>query len=281
MPTTLKCLISFKADEGYGWTETHYRLSSSDTPNLKLQLDALEGAVIPTRAAILGQNCSIVGYRVSYPRTGAIASQSRRRFWPGEATQKAGNQDSSLAVVFTDTTNTRHKVVHVRGFWDVVEFNQTYHPEEGDPFGWTDRLVAWKNALVAGAYGWKSKDPATSAAGIVTTYTQNINGQVTFTLAAPGMPLATVGTIQQVRFSKINNSQSPLNQPLLVNVISQVSLQTVQAIGCGPFVSPGRFNFRATSFVGYNDTESISLGERRMGQPLFRYPGRSKARRRY
>lgn len=278
MPTLLKFLTKFRSTEGYGWTETHYKLSSSDNPALNTQLANFQTNVCEARRVLLGEGCAIVGFRVSYPRAGAIASYGLRRFLPGDETKTSTSESNSLAVVFNDSTYTRQKVLHLRGFWDAVETNQAYHPEEPGAAGWEERLIAWKQALIDGGYGWPSKDAAISAKGIDVTYTSAADNRVTFTLKNPGMPAATVGTIQSVRFSKFNRSNSILNRALLVTVDDVTHLTTVNPIGAGPMTSKGRFNFRAPAFVGYANTGSISLGERRMGAPLDRSPGRSKAK---
>lgn len=278
MATLLKFLTKFRSTEGYGWTETHYKNSTSDAPNLNTQLENFRDNVCTARAELLGHGCALVGCRVSYPRAGAIASYGLKIFFPGHEEKLSANQDSSLAIVFNDSTYTKSKVLHLRGFWDAVEANQAYHPELPEAAGWDERLIAWKAALIDGSYGWPSKKPADSARGINVTYVPDADNRIVFTLEAPGMPVATVGTIQQVRFSKFNRSNSILNRALLVSVDNVTQVTSVNPIGAGPLTSKGRFNFRAPAFTAYANTGSISLGERRMGAPLDRYPGRSKAK---
>lgn len=280
MATLLKFLTKFRSTEGYGWTEVHYKLSDSDNPALNTQLTNFITNVAEARRVLLGEGCAIVGVRVSYPRAGAIASYGLRKFLPGDEEKIATSQSNSLAIVFNDSTYTKQKVLHLRGFWDAVEANEAYHPELPEAAGWEERLIAWKQALITGNYGWPSKVPADSAKGINVTYASDADDIVTFTLPAPGMPAATVGTIQSVRFSKFNTSNSVLNRALLVTVDTALSLKTVAPIAAGPMKGKGRFNYRSPGFVGYANTGSISLGERRMGAPLDRYPGRSKAKAR-
>lgn len=278
MPTVLKFLTKFRSTEGYGWTEVHYKLSSSDTPLLNVQLTSFMDNVCAARAPLLGQGCAIVGARVSYPRAGAIASYGLRKFYPGDETKLSASQDDSLAIVFNDSSYTKQKVLHMRGFWDSVEANQAYHPELPEAAGWTERLIAWKQTLIDGQYGWLSKVPLESAKGDKVTYVAGADNKITFTLQAPGMPAGTIGTVQQVRFSKFNNSKSILNRALLVSVDDATHLTTIQQVGAGAMLTKGRFNYRSPGFVAYANTGSISLGERRMGKPLDHYPGRSRAK---
>lgn len=274
----LKFVTIFELDLGYGWSEIHYKQASSDNPNLSVALDNFVSGVATPRAGLLGESSKILGVRVSYPRQGAIASLPRALQLAGSLNQPSSNAATSLAIGFTDGSFTKSKIVHLRGFWDSVEANGGYQPELG--VTWQSRLDAWKAALFSG-YGWLSKSPGLSAAGPVTGYVQATTGIVTFTLGGAGLDPSLVGTRQQVRFSKFHASKSPLNRSLLVTVATATSLVTVQPIGCDPTTSTGHYNFRATSFVGYNAVSGITVGERRMGRPLGRYPGRLPAKARW
>jgi hypothetical protein len=280
MPPVIKFITQFRGGEGYGWSEVHWKLASGENPNLRTQIDTYMANVAPLRAEMLGEDCAMVGVVASYPRPEGIASYGRRDYLTGHVGETGSAPALSIAVQFHDSTNTKHKITHLRGFWDDVEFNESYHPENAAAAGWVERLTQWKVSLTDGGYGWLTKDLINSARGPVNTYTENPNGTVTFTLAAPGMPAPTVGTLQQVRFSKINASKSTLNRQLIVSVDTALSLTTTDPIATGPFISKGRFNYRALTFTAYNDTGSISLGERRMGKPLNRRPGRAKGKAR-
>jgi hypothetical protein len=281
VPQILKFVTIFGSNQGYGFTEVHYKQSDSDNPNLLTQLNNFRTNIALKRAQLLGEDVAMVGYRVSYPRQGSTASYGLREFVPGVEGKKGAAAQISLAVNFNDSTYTKSKIVHLRGFWDVIEYDESYHPESSEAAGWEDNLIAWKQALIDGGYGWPSKAPATSSKGDVTNYTSDASGHVTFTLANPSVPLPAVGTVIQVRFSRINDSESILNRQLMVRVAGPLTLVTIKQIGAGPFESAGRYNYRATGFVGYANTGSISLGDRSMGRPLNRTPGRSKAQRLY
>lgn len=275
----LKFVTIFTAQGGWGWTETHWKQASGSAPNLTTQMDNFYSGVIPYRAALLGEECSIVGARVSYPLAGRVASNSRRQFVNGVAGQKGADWSSSLAIEFQNSDGTQSRICHMRGWWDEIAWDETYHGETDSD--WTARLTAWVAAL-KGGYGWLSKDPTLSSSGKVLSYTVAGTGIVTFALdPAFPMPAATIGTQQSVRFSKFHNSKSPLNRAVLVFVQDAVTLISLQPIGCNPTTTTGHYNFRGTSFVAYAGTDSISLGERRMGKPLNRQPGRSKAIPRY
>ena len=276
----LKFTAIFQSDTGYGWTETHYRLVDSTTPNLFQQLGNFNANLLVPRAALLGQNCQIVGSRVSYKVPGAIRSYSSKFFFQGEAQSPTSSQNDSLAIVMVDSTNTRKKIIHLRGFWKAVISNEAYHPELGAALNWQQRMDDYTGALKNTPYGWPSKDLALSSSGNVVLYAAN-GGYITFTVANAPLPDAAVGQIKSIKFSKINHSNSPLNTTLLCEVVNNTTLKTVQQVAAGPFASMGRYIYREPSFAAYNAVGSISLGERRMGKVLGRYPGRSKAKARY
>lgn len=281
MPTPVKCVFIFRDNSGTGWEEIHYWLSSSSTPALNDRLTNMVNVIAPARALLLGMDTVLIGARASYPRPGAIASLSQKFFLTGNPDKYGVSPAISLAVKFTDTTATRHKVTHLRGFWDAVEINGEYHPEAPGAEGFADRLNDWKSALIAAGYGWMSKDPASSAQGSVTNYVVGEDGRVTLTLGGTGMPLATVDSNQTISFSRINKSTSPLNTQLLCKVTARNTVTTVNQFAAGPFSSPGKFNYRSVTFANYSQVYDVSAGRRAQGRPFGQLPGRGKAIRRY
>lgn len=276
----VKCVIKFRAGEGYGWTEIHFRDPGTETPNLQSQLDTLQNQICPKRRVLLGADSAIIGLRVSYPRAGVVASQARKVFLPGQAGESTASQSSSLAIPAFDTTHTRHKTIHLRGFWDAVEFNEAYHPEGGAANDWTGKLNSYTAELVARGYGWPSKDADLSTKGKVTGYVSSNDNIVTFTVVRELGAVLVAGQQMPVSFSRLNKSKSVLNGSILCDVVDATTLRTVHPVAAGSFVSAGRFNIRRPSFTAYSGCEVPSLGERRMGGPLDHYPGRSKAKQR-
>lgn len=272
----LKFLTIFEGNEGYGWTEQHFKQASSANPQLDVALNNYILGVVAARSAILASDCSIVGARVSYPSPPSVSSYGLRQKISGTVSGSGAAPALSLAVQWKNANFTKSKIVHLRGFPDAVEADESYHPELLP--GWEDRLQAWKNALTQGSYGWLSKDPTISSQGDVSGYAVGTDHRVTFTLAAPGIPVQWVGTRQQIRFSRFGNGKSILNRSLLCDITSTTQAVTVQKIGADPTSTTGKYNFRATSLVLYSNTGSISLGERRMGKVLNRYPGRAPAK---
>jgi hypothetical protein len=239
----------------------------------------METQISPYRRLLLGQDCQIVGLRASYPTANGIASKATAVYLPGNPGQQSASQNDSLATVFYDSTSTRKKIVHLRGPWDLVVGNESYHPDNDLTGAWSTYFASWVNQLIASGYGWLGKNPAISPYGVVLNYTQNINDTINFQLQVnPTTPLPAAGTIVSVRFSKINGSKSILNRTILCSVSDASTLTSISPIGVGPFTAKGKFSVSFTQFLGYNSLGSVTLGERRMGKVLGRYPGRARRR---
>lgn len=274
-PPYLKFVGMFGSNEGYGWTEVHYKQAVADLPNLQAELNAFMDGLMTARAALCAQDTYVVGGRVSYKSTNGHPSNGKRRKMPGTDGKQGASPAISLAVEMQNSLFTKSKIIHLRGFWDEVEYDESYHGET--IAGWQDRLINWLDILKAG-YGWMSRDDANSVSGVIDSYAVNEDETVTFTLKTTNpMPLATVDTKQFIRFSKFGAGRSILNRQLQVNVDSVLRMTTTKPIGASGTSSSGRFNYRAVSFVPYAFSDSISIGERRMGKPLNRRPGRSQA----
>lgn len=273
----VKHVLIFSDNTGYGWSEVHWR-GGGATPNLKNEMLVLLGTIAPLRSALLGQDQAIIGGRVSYKRSKAVASLSEDTFKPGLTTQASAAENLSLAVQFVDSNSTRRKITHLRGFWDVVESNGQYFPAGGAADNWELKMGAWKQALIDNQYGWPGKNTTDSETGRVTNYVIEADGRVLLTLADEPLPAAVVGKPISIRFSRINRSSSPLNRALVVDVISPTSVRTVLQVGVGPFATPGRYNYRATEFIAYSEMQKVKLGRRAPGRPIGRLPGRSRAK---
>lgn len=278
--SVVKCIIKFRDGEGHGWSEVHFRDPGTETPDLKVQLDTLQNDICPKRRLLLGGDCAIIGLRASYPRDNLVASQGRKTFLTGQSGEVSSSPSNSLAIPCFDSTRTRHKTIHLRGFWDSVESSDAYHPEGGAANGWTDKLNAYTDALKVKSYGWMSKDTGLSSRGKVTGYVSSNEDIVTFTVVKEVGAVLVGGRQMPVSFSRLNKSASVLNGSILCDIVDAVTIRTVHPVAAGSFVSAGRFNLRQTSFVALNGCEVPSLGERRMGDPLDHSPGRRKAKQR-
>ena len=276
----LQFLTIFGQNEGYGWTERHFFQANSANPRLDIALNNYLLVVCAARQTLLGGDCFIAGARVSYPFAGRVRSNNIRQKLVGDATKASSSPSTSLAIEMQNSTFDQSKIIHLRGFWNDCQAAGSYI---GDIVpGWVTNLQGYVNALKTG-YGWLSKDPVLSSSGRVLSYTVGTDGLVTFTLdpADGGIkaPLPAFNVV--IQFSRFHNSRSPLNGQILCEVVDALTLKTVKPIGVSPTSSTGHYIYRVTGFIPYASSDSISLGERRMGRPLDRYPGRARAKTRY
>lgn len=282
-----KCMAIFQSDAGYGWTETHYLNLDSGT-NINSVLDTFNTTFNTIRRPLLGEDCFIVGNRVSYKTNVGIASLNRvYTTLQGTLGQPSGSQNDSIATQMVDVSGTRKKIIHLRGAWASVVQGDTYVPTNGP--GWGVAFSKFQAGLISGGYGWYGYDPTKKVNGVITNYTQNGIDQVVFTVqvVAGSQPVASLigpalPTTYECRVSKLNYSHSTLNRSFVV-VPSSVTgpplvttLQTVGPVATGPFISNGFFRINPPTFVGYATAGPASLGERRMGKVLSHYPGRAR-----
>jgi hypothetical protein len=294
MAALCKVVFQFYANGGYGFQEIHWfnYTGSSQPADLNSIIAALEagGGVLGGRLGILCPDVYIQGIRVSTPVAGAIASKVRKyspNFYVGNFPGNTSSQNDSLAMVMYDTTNTKKSITHIRGVPNSVILSEQYVPTNG----FLNALNAYGAALVGFPFGWPSKLPGAPAPatgslfGSVTGYTVSaITGLVTFT-CTPASASSAPSTLDptktyEVRFSKINRSYSDLNRTFVCNVSVGPPLQftTVNQVAAGPFLSPGRFSLSIPGYTAYGSFGYATLGERRMGRPIGRYPGRARKR---
>lgn len=279
MPNTIvKFTMFFESDAAYGWSESHFLQVGSANPNLSVQLQNFVTQIATPRAACLGHDSRIEFCRASYVRNGAIASLPQGTLLPGEPSVTGSDSASSLAVLMFNATNNSKKVIHMRGYWDGAVEDEVFNNTTPVGAAWFSRFLTFKAALVANSYGWPSKDPALSVKGGGVTYTENPDGTVLFTFPAAGPTIPDPGGngTLEIRFSGFNNRNSILNRQILCKWDNPLQVTSVRQIGAGPIQNAGKFNYRVATFNTYSDFAKITAGERRMGRPSGRYPGRHR-----
>lgn len=270
----LKYAMLFNDNDGFGWSEIHYAQAGSENPNLGTALGNFVSGLVQLRRALLAQDQAIVGTRVSYRAAGAIRSLPNRQAFAGNPDWKSLPSATSLALLMQNANGSAKKIIHMRGLPTVINDDGEYI-EDAE---FKSRLDAFVAGLTNG-FGWPTKDPASSSDGNVTTYTvDDVTTKVTFTLQPINGVLPAAGTRIFVRFSRLNNGRSALNRELLCEVVDATHVKTVNQVASAPFLAAGHYNYRATTFVTYNQQGSKSIGERRPGRPINRLPGRSRAR---
>lgn len=284
----IKIVMFFQSQYGHGWTETHYYNPQSPS---NVDFDSVSALflknVVGNRAACLGSDCSVIGYRLSQRVAGGIASKpyELNPQQSGPEPEFSSSSSDSLAIYVQDASHTRHKILHLRGFWNAVIIAEEYNPATPTGNAFKLNLNQYFRGMTNIGLGWLGKLPATSCYGLVNSYVINANGTITFSVT-PGFGSAALATLDQTQIyecqiSKLNRSDSVLNRSLVLLVTSAAppyTLTTVQPIACGPFSSAGKFNITQPTFIAYDSFPSIKIGERRMGKALGLLPGRGKRR---
>ena len=274
MATLIKFLAQIRVRH-QSFTEVHYRNSVTDTPSLGLQAENYLTNIAPLRAALLGKDAAIEGLRVSYRDPTSIKSWSQNFEMLGNQDQPVAEPFVSLDFKFRGANNTRQKWVYLRGIWDSVEEDANYTPAKG--IGWQDKLDAWKNALIANAYGWPGVDDVKSKKGVVSTFASNVNGTVTFTTDFDFSTVMANGSRIQVSIARLNNSHSVLNRTHIVYT-NGTELTTAVPTAAGAFESKGTFRYRVVFPYLYTSGDPMHIGKRSAGRHFFDSPGRLGAK---
>ncbi len=286
MSVNVKGLLIFSTVYGRGWTETHYFNTQSTSLSTLPQYLATLSIIAGNRAQILGEDCTVVGLRASYPTVGAIASQNQFVNLPGIKGVVGTSWANSLAIQIRDASRSRVKILHLRGFPNSVVVDENYQPSGLTGAAFINGLNTYFNSLMSNNAGWLGVN-ANSFFGTVTTYTTNSNGTVTLSLnpSSTSGSAPPDGSVVSARFSRINHSRSVLNRTFpcvyagpTTNPVGPATLTTTNAVSAGPVNGIGRFKVSVTAFVPYAAITSVELGERRMGKALNLYPGRAKRR---
>ncbi len=285
MPTILNCSIIMQSAAGHGWSESHKKSADTAPGDLQPFLTALKALADNYRRPLLGADCWLKGLRVSYPLASGKGIASSGYFYspPMYPTNNYSGAAPTLSANMRlgDVTNTKFSSVALRGFWDAVETDEELDFTTLIGAQWEALMIAYKNALVSGQYGFLSQDSTLVRRGKVTGYTVDVDGFTTFTIektSGPVMPAAN--TVVQFRGAQINNSQSVLNTTMRVAVVDATHLRTVIPTAAGLFRSAGIFTINGTSFTRYTGLQYCRLGKRSPGRPIGEAPGRQKARAR-
>lgn len=284
MPTPIKCTAFFGSDEGWGWSESHHILSTDPVGALNPYLLAFEAVMTFFRLPLLARDRFLVGLRVSYKTPTLRIASAPIKYNPFKrpANQREGCSPHVAAKDrFADATQTQFSDVYLRGFWDVVEENETLNFLTAGGAAWKALLDNYNAELVAKKYGWTGVNATTTRRGIISNYTINVDKTVTFTVEVTQGP-AFVAQAQPIAFraARLNNSNSTLNRPLVCKVLGPTTLQTVVPIAAFPFTSQGTFVAAVTDFLQYSGSQYTVLARRAAGRPFFHSPGRLKARAR-
>lgn len=287
-----RCTAFLRDDDGHGWTESHdYSTPSPGDTDLAARAEIFNQLMMTKRVPLLAGDGFYLGCRIAKFQPGSNAKvQSFPLFLdtPAQGTiaysSKAVQMDASLLAVkvtFASINGTSRADVYLRGVWEqVITAGQLdFNGQVGGKFA--QLLKDYQDALIAGEYGWVGKaDDSTK--GNCVGYVQNPTGTITFSLAnLTGVALPAAGTKVQAFFARLNNSNSVLNRSILCRVVDATTLESVQQIAAGPYLSQGTFYVNSPLFFRYALVAYRKLAARKTGRPTGVGRGRLSARRAY
>lgn len=285
MPVTATCTAYFGSNAGRGWSESHQLSLTTPVGQLLSVLQNFRTIMEQFRRPLLASDRYLKGLKVSYPTdTGDLASSPFRYqpyMYPNN--QQAGCAPSVAAMARLGTiTNQQFSNCYLRGFWDAVEENEQLNFNTLAGGQWKALYDQFSAALVSGQYGFSALNDQTTARGKCTGYTTDVNGFVTFTIAADNPALIpAAGTKVEFRFAKLNNSSSPLNKSFVCEVLTATTVKTVKRVAAGPFVDQGTFVMEQTIFQRYTGTQYVILARKPEGNPTLASRARQKAQARF
>lgn len=275
-----KCDLIFEAS-GRGWRETYYRQFPGST--FGSTIDTVT-TLATKRAALMGAPCVIKAFEIQDPLTAGKQGQTFYLNPPKTANQEAGadgasSPGSSINVRWIVNVGNLTRMTSMRGVWDsaITNFNQLNSP--GYALWWANFLT-YRTYVLQQGYGWLNVPRAAEAAGVVYDYDLDpLRPHFVFPSAFFAAP--QVNTDVLVRFSKFNNSDSPLNRELICTVNSTTACTAALPIAAGPMLNPGRAIRYGTPIFNAADNVTVDrVGRRNPGAPLLYTPGRRSNRAR-
>lgn len=283
MPAIIKYTLIIDGP-GHGFSESLF--VPFDTENLISAADTLF-AVTQKRAPLLGAQHNIKAQRVSVEvtTTGAARrgdSRLKKVFLPGTQARPSAEANVSLQCLFANFDSSKRKLMFQGGPWrDIFPFDDAFDIGVGN---FQQFFNSWKTSLIALGAGWMGQVEIGNPV-LITNYVADVNFNVTFTLAAPGISWATLKN-QQVRIKGLNNG-SVLNGQQLVRPIDALHCITVKPIAAGAFQVPGFMTAYTKAFIGLapgttggltGTIEPQNPMTRERGRPLLVSVGRRPAR---
>lgn len=268
----------FKDDDGNGWSETHDKDGGSSITSLTTFLTAFDSLMRTFRRPLLAGDAFYLGCRASYRTTsGAIAGDNIELDPPLRGPQTfSGNTivmtkaSTAVKARIRNDSSTARSDVYLRGIWSsiisagVLDFSSVTGAE------WKARADSFMAALISNGYGWQGTDPATTSRGDVTGYQVGVDGRVTFNVTPTnGVVLPAVGTKINVKFARLNDSESILNRAVVCKVAAGgAAFTSVKVIAAGEFESAGTYIATRTGFTPYAALSYYKLSGRKTGRPF-------------
>jgi hypothetical protein len=267
MPT-IQGTIFFE-QEGYGWTESLYKVGT-DT-DLRTYLPGLY-TLATKRIKLSGAQTQIKHTRVS--SVGIFRDVDGENLnLVGDGSHESDTPATALLIFMNDVTSLKHKFMFMRGIWDsVVKIGGLYQPT----VAYSANFAAWRVEVVAGTWGWLGT--ATKIEQLVTNVVQNVDKTVTVTLAAELFPVPRPD-FASVRISGVQGAVQ-LNGQQIVRVNSGTQFTTKFPVAMFPWTVGGKVTYNLKGFVAASGIGVERVTERKPGRPSYKSVGRRRARAR-
>lgn len=267
MPTIQGTL--FFEQEGYGWTESLYKLGTDS--DLRTYLPGLY-TLATKRAKLSGTQTAIRHTRVS--TVGVFRDVGGENVnLVGDGSHESDTPATALLIFMNDVTSLKHKFLFMRGIWDsVVKIGGLYQPTTA----YIANFNAWAAEVRAGGWGWNGA--ATKIEQLVTNVVQNVDKTVTVTLGAELFPVPRPD-FATVRISGVQGAVQ-LNGSQVVRVNDGTHFTTKFPIAMFPWTVGGKVTYTVKGFVAAFGVGVERITERKPGRPSYKSVGRRRARAR-
>lgn len=277
----------FKDDDGHGWSEQHDVDGGVSITSLTPYLVAFDNLMAALRRPMLGGDAFYVGCRASYKTgNGQTAASNLLRDPPARGTQTNGGvavsmtaPEAAVKLRFQNAASTANSDIYLRGMWSQVIEAGVLQFGNAQSAAWKALMITYSDALRVAGYGWTGINPALTSRGNVTGYAPTASGTILLNVDPQnGVALPAVGTKTAVIFARINHSKSVLNRSLVCVVRGAGTVETVQVIAAGDFLSEGTYILPVKGFIPYDHVGYFKLAKRATGRPFGVAPGRRPVR---
>jgi len=263
----------------YGWTESYFKANAS--PDLQTDMDSLKILAVK-RIPLSGQQTTIDYLKVSdeeVSRDSLLFSYIANGGNPPHGTSgKDSDVRFTAALIRRQNANhTKTSNLLLRGVWDDVINASGFNSNDT---AWRPLFNAFAGELTSTASGWgfPAKDTATSKKVVISNVTQNVNGQLVFTVPATTFAGPPWGYKSKVFISGVKGAVLA-NGSQIVTPTSDTSCTTVARIPIFPYLGGGLMTVNTLAFVKTAFADPLRAVKRATGRPLFLSRGRSRVRK--
>jgi hypothetical protein len=273
-----------KDDDGHGWSETHNKDSGGVTPDITALLTAFDALMVSKRVPLLCGDSFYIGCRASFKTPqGATAGDNIERDPPMRGPQTFLGTDlnmtapeAAIKMRLRNAGSTQKSDVYLRGFPKECIIAGVLNFVGAIGAAWKAKADQYASQLIADSYGWPGTNSATTSRGVVTNYVRQGDGSTLFSVTPTNtVVLPAAGTKLNVKFARLNSSDSVLNRVLVCEVMpGGLTLKSKENIAADEFELAGTYIATQISFIPYAALSYYRLSQRKTGRPFGVGPGR-------